>query len=196
MSTLASKKIESRYITYQQDGLLDIFIGLGIAFAGLFLWAGLVWLVGIFVPVFTPTFQAARRRFVQTRIGYQDQNPRGQVQTQKLVFSITLLLGILFLAGIMMFLAYDMMSGAVNAWLRQHFLLVLGAIFGSVWVFAGTTLKNVRFYAYGAFTFAVLCAAQFGAVPFWLALTILGGIIVIVGLLMLFRFLRRYPAVE
>ena len=109
---------------------------------------------------------------------------------------MTLLLGVLFLAGIGMFLAFEYMPGAVNVWLRQYFLLALCAIFGSVGVFAGTMLKIGRFHLYGALTFAALSAAQFTALPFWLSLTVLGGLITLVGLLILLRFLHENPVIE
>ena len=33
-----------RYAKFQRDGLLDIFVGMGILFAGLFLWSEMVWM--------------------------------------------------------------------------------------------------------------------------------------------------------
>jgi hypothetical protein len=196
MSALTTNKLENKYTLYHKDGLMDIFIGLGVIFAGLFIWTELVWMAAIFIPVFLPSFQAARKRFLQTRIGELEDNQQQVAQAQKLILSITLLLGLLFLAGIGVFLAFDFMSGAVSEWLRQYFLLILGAIFGGVWVFAGWMLKIMRFYLYGAFTFVFLGVAQFLVLPFWLALVMLGGMIVLVGLMVLIRFCQQYPITE
>jgi hypothetical protein len=196
MSTSGIDKMENKYTLYHKDGLMDIFIGLGIIFAGLFIWTELVWMAAIFIPVFLPSFQAARKRFLQTRIGELEHNSQQEEKAQKLILSITMLLGVLFLAGIGMFLAFDFLSGAVNEWLRNYFLLMLGTIFGGVWAFAGWMLKIVRFYMYGAFTFLILGAAQFLPMPFWVALAALGGMIVLVGLMVLIRFRQQYPIIE
>ena len=195
MVTMSRNK-EHRYAPYHKDGLVDIFIGLGIIFAGLFLWKDLVWLAAISIPVFWPSFQAARVRLLQSRIGKLEYNSQQEAQAQKFVFSATLVLGLLFLAGIGMFFAFDFMSGMLNDLLRRYFLVVLGMIFGSVWVLAGAMLKIARFHLHGVFTFAVLCIAQFAALPFWLALIAVGGLIMFSGFLILIRFLRENPKIE
>jgi uncharacterized membrane protein len=196
MSTLTSNKNENRYALFHKDGLLDVFIGFGIFFAGLFLWTEMVWMAAIFVPIFLPAFQAARNRFLHPRLGNLDHDPRFQAQAQKILFSVTLLLGILLLAGVGMFFAFGEMSGPVNDWLRQYFLLVIGFIFAGVWVFAAALLKIVRFYLYAVFTLVSLGAAQITTLPFWLALSILGGLIALVGSLFLIRFVQQYPNLE
>ena len=196
MSTLTSNKKGDQFAFFLEDGLLDLFVGLGVAFAGLSILTGMIWMAGIFIPVFLPSIQAARKRLLAPRIGKMVQNSQQQAQTQRLLFSYTLLLGILFLAGIVLFLAFDFMSGPINNWLRQHFLLLLGTIFGSVWAFVGAMLKNKRFFLYGIMTFAALSTAQYTAVPFWLAMVALGILIAFVGLLILIRFLERYPKVK
>jgi hypothetical protein len=143
--------------------------------------------------VLTPSFQAARKRFLEPRIGELPQSSQQQAQNQKVVLWITLLLGVLFLAGIGMFFAYGVMSGPLNDWLRNYFLLVIGVVFASMWLFAAAMLKINRFYLYGAFTFVTLAAAQFTALPFWIALAILGGLIILVGTIILIRFMQQNP---
>jgi hypothetical protein len=193
MSTITSNKIDNRFASYHKDGLMDLFIGFGIFFAGLFLWVGMVWMAGIFIPVLLPSFQAARKRFLEPRIGKLPPSTEQQAQTQKVVLLTTLLLGVLFLAGIGMFYAYGELSGPLNDWLRPNFLLVLGIIFACVWLLAAAMLKVNRFYLYAAFTFVSLALAQFMALPFWIALTILGGLIILSGTIILIRFIREHP---
>jgi MFS family permease len=193
MSTLTSNNIENHISAYHKDGLTDLFVGFAIFFAGLFLWTEMVWMAAIFIPVLTPSFQAARKRFLEPRIGELPQSSQQQAQNQKVVLWITLLLGVLFLAGIGMFFAYGVMSGPLNDWLRNYFLLVIGVVFASVWLFAAAMLKINRFYLYGAFTFATLAAAQFTALPFWIALAILGGLIILLGTIILIRFMQQNP---
>lgn len=196
MSIQTSKEADNRISLYQQDGLQDIFIGLGILFAGLFLWTEMVWMAAIFIPVFLPTFQAARKRFLEPRIGILHPNSKQQAQNQKVLLYAALLLGILMLAGIGMFFVFDLQSGPVSDWIQQYFLLAIGMIFASVWTFAGAMLKLQRFYLYAVFTLIALAAAQFTALPFWLALATLGGMVAFVGLLVLIRFVQQHPIRE
>ena len=146
MSTITSDKIDNQLTSYYKDGLMDIFIGLAIFFTGLFLWTEMVWMAGIFIPILLPSFQAARKRFLEPRIGKLPHHSQQQVQNQKIFLMIALLLGVLFLAGIGMFYAYGELSGPLNDWLRPNFLLVLGIIFSSVWLLAASMLKINRFY--------------------------------------------------
>ena len=153
MSALTTKESDNRMFLYHNDGLLDIFVSLGILFAGLFLLTEMVWMAAIFIPVFFPSFQAARKRFLEPRIGGLVRNSQEQAQNQKIFLYVALLMGVLFLAGIGMFWSFDLISGSVYVWLRNYFLLVIGLIFASVWVFAGAMLRIHRFYLYAVFTF-------------------------------------------
>jgi hypothetical protein len=193
VSTLTTNKLNNRYVFYHKDGLMDLFIGLAIFFAGLFLWTEMVWMAGIFIPVFLPSLQTARKRFLQTRIGNLDRNPRQQAQTQNVLLYATLVLGGLLLALIGILFAFGFMSGLVNEWLRQYFLLMIGIIFTCMWIFAGAMLRIMRFYLYAAFTFGALSLAQLAVIPFWMSLTALGGLIGIVGLIVLIQFMIQHP---
>jgi hypothetical protein len=193
MSIITSNKIDNQIVSYHKDGLLDLFIGFAIFFAGLFLWTEMVWMVGIFIPVLLPSFQAARKRFLEPRIGELPHNSQWQAQKQKALLWVTLLLGLLFLAGVGMFYAYGEMSGPLNDWLRPNFLLVLGVVFASVWFLAAAMLKINRFYLYAIFTFVILVLAQYTALPFWIALAILGGLIILSGTVFLIRFIQQHP---
>ena len=193
MSTITSNQIDNQIASYHKDGLMDIFIGFAIFFAGLFLWTEMVWMAGIFIPVLLPSFQAARKQFLEPRIGELPHNSQQQAQAQKVLLMTTLLLGVLFLAGIGMFYAYGELSGPLNEWLRPNFLLVLGIIFAGMWLFAAAMLKINRFYLYAAFTFSALALAQLMAFPIWIALAILGGLIILSGAIILIRFIRQHP---
>jgi len=196
MFPLNSNKADRRMAANYNDGLIDILIGFAIFFAGLFLWSEMVWMVAIFIPIFLPAFQTARKRFLHPRTGNPDHDSQVLAQAQKTLFSVTLLLGILLLTGIGLFFVFGEMSGPVNDWVRQYFLLVIGFIFSGTWVFAAVLLKINRFYLYAIFTLATLITAQITMLPFWLALSILGGLITLVGLLLLIRFVQQYPDLE
>jgi len=196
MSARISNKIENRSILDPEDGLLDVFVGFGIFLAGLFMWTEMVWMVAIFVPILFPGMQAARKRFLQSRIGNLDHDPQLQARAQKILFIVTFLLGVLLLAAVGMFLAFEEISGPVNDWVRQYFLLLLGCVLAGVWALAAALLKIGRFYLYGVFTLVTFGAAQITTLQFWMALSILGGLIVLVGLLLLIRFVQQHPTLD
>jgi len=189
----AKQHEDNRFLLYFNDGLIDIFIGMGIFFAGLFLWSEMVWMAAIFIPIFLPSFQSARNRFLKPRIGMVGHAPQFQAQGVKLLLYFALLLGVFVLAGVGMFLAFGVISGPVNDWIRNYFLLILGAVFGSVWVIAAMMLKVSRFYLHAFLTFISLVSVQFVGFPFWVALSLTGGLIIIIGLIVFIRFLQEYP---
>jgi MFS family permease len=196
MSALTSNNIDNRISADPNDGLVDLFIGLGILIAGLFLLTEMVWLVAIFIPTFLPSFQAARKRFLEPRIARSGVKAQQHIHDQKIFLYTVLLVGMLFLGGIGLFFISDLLSSPFSNWLRQYILLVIGLIFGSVWGFAGIMFKINRFYLYAVLTFSTLAAVQFLNVPFWLSLLFLGGMVTFVGLTILIRFVQHNPIVN
>lgn len=185
-----SMKSEKPFSSFSEDGMVDIFIGLGIFFAGCFLWAEMVWMIAILIPAFLPSFQSIRKRFLEPRIGNLVSNINQYVINQKITLYVSLIMGILVLIGFWVFFTFELGSFPV---IRQNILLVLGMIFAGLWIFAGTMLKILRFFLYAALTLVVMVAAQYEIIPFWVTFVILGWGIAIAGLLVLIKFLKQYP---
>jgi len=185
-----SMKSENPYSSFSEDGMVDIFIGLGIFFAGFFLWAEMVWMIAILIPAFLPSFQSIRKRFLESRVGNLVSNTNQYVINQKITLYVSLITGILVLIGFWVFFMFELASFPV---IRQNILLVLGMIFAGLWIFAGEMLKIGRFLLYAAITLVVMVAAQFEIIPFWVTFVILGGVIAVAGLLVLIKFLKQYP---
>ena len=192
----ANRKSEIRYDLYHKDGLLDIFIGLGILFSSLFIRTDIVWMGAIYIPILFPSWKSARKRFIHRRVGKSELNPQLHPQGLKIILYFTLLLGSLVLAGVGLFFGFGLISGTVNAWLHSYFLIALGIVFASMWVFAAVVLKLSRFYIHAFFTFACLAASQFTFIPFWAALALSGSLTALVGLIVLIRFLQEHPIIK
>jgi len=191
-----SQEFENKFLLYPKDGLVDIFIGVGIMVAGLFMWAEMPWIVGAFIPILLPPFKKSRAQFLYRRIGNLRDEYYGQTQQQKALGYITVLMGALVLVGIGIFFAFSKISGEVNEWLPSNFQLVLGGIFCNVWVVCGVILKRHRFHVYGLLTFTLLASNQLTLFPFWIALVALGGIIALAGLVILLKIHHNYPIVN
>ena len=195
MSTISTKEINSCYDSYYKDGLIDVFLGLALMFAGLFLWADKIWMGAIFVPAFTPAFQATRKRFLHSRLGNLNDEPQLQAPNQKVLLSVTLLLGLLMLVGTGTFFLFNF-SGAFSEWMQSYFLLIFGGVCASMWVFAAVMLKLKHFYLNAVVTFTVFSATQLTALPFGAAFLILGGVVTLVGLFILIRFIQDHPIAD
>ena len=135
MSKITSKSIESRYISSLDDGLPEIFVGLSILVASVFLWTGMVWMVGIFLPLFFPAFREARRQLLKPRIKNNDKFTSQQTQALKQLFLLTTLVGVLFLLLIGLFSVSDILSNKIIDLMRSNFLLITGFMFSLLWIF-------------------------------------------------------------
>jgi uncharacterized membrane protein YqgA involved in biofilm formation len=192
----AKREMDNRTSLNHNDGLVDIFVGFSILVGGLYIWADMVWMAGVFIPVFLPGWKAARQRLNRRRGGELVQDSFVQAQSQKVFLYITLLMGVLLLGGLGLFFAFAFMSGTAVEWLRSYFLLILGAIFASVWGIAALMLRANRFFLYALFTFLPLAIAQYTTLPFWAALTITGGLVLLFGLGVYLNFLQEHPIIE
>ena len=188
-----NNEMNAPLIAYQEDGLVDIFIGLGIFCAGLFIRTELAWMVAIFVPTFLPAFQAARKRYLKPRMNESDHGTQQQVQSQKNVLFITFMLGLLLFAGLAMFYGFGMLTGPVNDWIRHYFLLILGGVFASVWGLAAIIMKQRRYFLHALATLVPMVVAHYTNLPFWMALSLIGGLILLVGLGVFIHFLQTNP---
>jgi hypothetical protein len=196
MSTLSSSKIEAKFAGFHEDGLVDIFIGIGVILAGLFLLTEMVWMAAIFIPTCLPSFRTARKRILESRLESGIPSAQKQMMNQKYMFLITILLGVMVLAGSVMGLSIGLLSNHFQDWFQHNFLLILGMVFAIVWIIAGALLSVKRFYRYSGISFLTLFLTQLMGLPFWFALAVIGVLISCNGLFLLIRFLRHYPPIK
>jgi hypothetical protein len=81
------------------------------------------------------------------------------------------------------------------AWIRLHFIVVIGLIWGGALAVAGWAVDLPRLYAYGALLFGALLATDLIPIGFHFghALVAVGGLIALAGVALFVRFIRRYP---
>lgn len=195
MSTISARETNNPYASYYKDGLTDVFLGFALMFVGLFIWLDTVWMGAIFIPVFLPSFQAARKRFLAPRLGDLGAEPQVSAKNQKATLMLTLLLGLLMLAGVGTFFLFNV-SEAFSTWMQSYFLLILGGVCASMWVMAAVMLKLKHFYLHAVVTFVAFSAVQLTVLPFGAAFLILGGGVALVGLLIVIRFMQQYPVMD
>lgn len=193
------REVERRaYMSYHQDGLLDIFAGLYVLGFGLGIFADIVWEFGfgmimpaILVATILPVWIAAKRRITMPRIGFVNFGTRGANKLTA-VFIGTMV------AGLFAFFAFTFASSqsGLRQWLDlivQNGMLIVG--FGSlaVCILFGYSMGLKRLYAYGLIALITLVIGHFTGVFFAYILLALGTTVMVTGIVLLIGFVRKYP---
>jgi hypothetical protein len=195
------REIEKKaYMSYHQDGLLDIVIGLyALAFGiGIFMdkileFSFAAIMPGILIAIVLPIWIQAKRKITMPRIGFVKFGARG---SNKL---FALLLG-LAVAGLGVFMLFSVfMTTGQNGrpwWLEilfQYGMIWIGlgaAVIGSLFAY---TMGLKRLHGYGLLTLALFASGHFLGVPFEYLLLAIGSVIIASGAALLVQFIRRYP---
>ena len=190
------REIERRvWLRTFEHGLWDLAVGLLLLSFGAGILTEFYWISAIVVPVGLPVMRGLARRVVVPRIGhamFRGRRKRSLVHVQ-------LILAALALAGVGMFTftAFATRDAAPEwaIWVRSHFIVVIGLIWGGALAIAGWAVDYPRLYAYGGLLFGALLAVDLIPSGYHLghALVAVGGLIALVGAGLLVRFLRRYP---
>jgi hypothetical protein len=193
------KEIERRaYMSYHQDGLLDIFAGLYILGFGLGIMMDILWEFGfgvimpaILIVTVLPIWIAAKRKITMPRIGFVNFGTRGANKLTA-VFIGTMVAGL----GAFFAFTFATSQSGLRQWLDlivQNGMLIVG--FGTLVVCAlfGYAMGLKRLYAYGLLAVIVLAIGHFMGIFFAYIITALGITVMVVGFALLIGFVRKYP---
>jgi len=193
------KEIERRaYMSYHQDGLLDIFAGLYILGFGLGIIMDVLWEFGfgvimpaILIATVLPIWIEAKRKITMPRIGFVNFGTRGANKLTA-VFIGTMVAGL----GAFFVFTLATFQGESRQWLDlivQNGMLIVG--FGTfvICTLFGYTMGLKRLYAYGLLAVIVLAIGHFMGIFFAYIITALGITVMVTGFAMLIGFVRKYP---
>ncbi len=187
------KKLQVRtYQFYQQDGLIDIIIGLMIIAFGLnmvfdnsaFLFMGWFPII-LYVPM--------KNRITVPRIGYVK-----FYASNKIVIGLVLAGLLVLMLGMFVFFISgpDIISPEFQVWLKQYYMLLLGVVAALCFLGAGALTGITRLYFYSVLILVIFSLGTwFNSLPA-LYVILTGVIVEAVGIWMLVRFLRNYPLAE
>ena len=186
------KQLERRtYLRFHQDGLIDLIIGLCIMGFGLNMltesagFSVLAWMPIILLP-------ALKNWITVPRLGFAQFDSK-RIGTMRLMGGLLVLGLVVLVAGIFVFLGVREGSPEFVSWLRTYHMLLLAGIAGTVMILSGWMSGIKRLYAYALLTLLVVAGGeQIGGEPPILVL-VLGALILASGLVLLARFLQRYP---
>ena len=182
----------SIYLEYQQDGILDIIIGINVIGFSLFMATEIFhFLMFSWLPFFL--YMPLKKWITQPRFGYV-QFTTQRVTTMRSVF--TLVMGVIVL---LVFLAFIAIPSTGNlppesrAWLQKYHMAILGGLAGLVALGAAVFLGLRRFYLYALMAVAFPTLGALIGLETFLPVLISGAVLLGTGLLLMWSFLRKYP---
>jgi hypothetical protein len=191
------RKLEQKaYLSYHQDGLIDLIIGsIVLCIAISEATDSSIWNLIALLLIFA--YMPLKRRITFPRLGYVKFNVKrggvnmllaGVVAIGVLVISLVSIL-VLLLSG-------KSSSSPLILAMRQSPLLVYALLGFIGFGLAGLVLRLPRLFVYALLSLAMMISGHLLNLPLWLPLLILGGTILAIGAVLLIGFLRRYPFAE
>lgn len=190
---LDMKEIERQvYLSYSEDGLVDIAIGVVIIAWGtmlLFEPTGLIGLLGI---LGIGIWYLGKRFITIPRTGIIQPG-------QKIERRLTNLTIFMVILGLIAFLGILISRMAGSVFIADHPLGILGFVLAAGVAILAYLLNASRLYLYAAILFIAFAGGEIltGTIStfdtFALSVIIAGGLILISGIIILLRFVRKYP---
>ena len=194
MENIDLKEIERKaYLTYHKDGILDIYLGMGImAVASVFFFE--VFLTSTGTIALLPIFYAAsKKQYTIPRLGYVKFSQRTKGRARNSI-TLALLLGSMSaVAGLFTF--YNTLSTG-HSWIEPliaNWKITLASILLVVFSLFGYVSDLRRMYYYGLVSLIVFVSGIFLPIPGYMLILAVGGIISINGIVHLYRFTQEYP---
>ena len=189
-STLDPKKIQHKvYMSYFQDGLWDVVLGLFLLSWGFTVFLGLGWLPGVSFVVFYTVALALKRKVTYPRIGYS------RPAEQRRQISRFLIAGAaIFLLGIMVFLI--IIANGMPQFFRDYFELLFTTMLAIIIGLIGYWWGIIRWYGYAGLVFICAICNQWLGLSFELSFIIPGGLVLLYGIFIFIGFIRNYTALS
>ena len=193
---LDMKEIERQaYMSYSEDGLVDIAVGFVIMAWGLMLLMEPTGLIALLGPLGMGIWYLGKRFITIPRIGTIEPSPKMERRLRNLTIFL-LLLGLMALAGILI----SRMVG--SAFTSDHSLGILGLVIAAGVAVLAYLLNASRLYVYAVILFVAFAGGEIlaGTITtfdaFAFSVIIAGGVILLSGIGVLLRFIRKYPRPE
>jgi hypothetical protein len=190
------KEIERKaYLSDSKDGFWDLCLGFfflsqGIAFA--VHWLAYAGILGAAVAVLLPTFMSLKRAIALPRLGYVKFSPERQAKLKKGRLLLIMVLTFTALLGVVVSLAYTGQTGW-NLWLRNLHLIPYGFVLAVVAGAVGFLFDIKRFLYYAVLILAAFIIGRLMNAKPDMCFIPLGAVFFVFGLVLMIRFLRKYP---
>jgi hypothetical protein len=186
---ISLKEIQRKvYMSFFQDGLWDIFLGLFILGWGLAILTDLAYLPGVtFIGLYFAIW-GVKKRLTYPRIGYArfSETSRRRITAKFVILGVAVML-----VGVIMAVLWGI--GTRPQWLADYFPLIFNGILAAIVCFIAYWARVNRFYLYAVLIFLGAVFHLWLGVRWEFGFIGAGGIIVLIGLGILIIFVRRYP---
>lgn len=191
---------KNTYMSYHQDGLIDIFVGFYILLFG----AGILirtvtefstWFIipAIFPSIMVPIWISFKRRITIPRIGYVKFGLRSANKLMAVFLGLAA-------AGLGVFMVFGLGGSMGQSWalalmdlIISNSMIIIGISAVLISSLFAYTMGLKRLYVYGLVTLVMFLVGHFMAIQFEYFLLTIGSAIVIYGLVLLRQFLQKYP---
>ena len=181
------------YFDYHQDGILDIVAAaVLLGFGSFMVTKNVVFLgVGVFVALF---YTLLKQRITIPRFGYVRFEPQQKTLTQSLIL---MGIGVLVLFAFFVGRPYldRIASPDMEALALQYHMVPLSALlFAFPCLIAATLLNQKRFYLYALLLVVLPAVGALANIETFVPILVSGITILIYGILLMSKFMRKYPA--
>ncbi len=204
MKETSLREVEKKtYMSYHQDGLIDIFVGVYVLLFALGILLMTVtdfstWFVipAIFPAIMVPVWISAKKRITMPRIGYVKFGIRGANKLMAIFLGLVVAgLGAFMLLGLGAFLGQGWALTLRNL-ISPNSLIIIGVSAATISCLFAYTMGLKRLYAYGLLTLVLFLTGHFITIPFGYLLVTIGLVIIINGFVLLMRFIQKYPLTQ
>lgn len=181
------KLVRRTYLSFFQDGLWDIFLGLFIVGWGVGMLTDMAYLVGSLFVCFYFIIWGLKRWLTYPRIGYVKLGDK----EKKIRLGISIVLGIMVLIGLVF--AFAFITDERPQWLMDYFPLIFSGMLAVVVSGISISLGVYRFLVYAMIIFIAGSIHQWSDIKWAYTYTGAGSLIGLIGIIVLVRFIRHYP---
>ena len=185
------KAIERRaYLSYHQDGLIDLFIGIVALMFGAYIAydPSMIAVAGGTIGVVPIMYVAVKKLVTVPRLGYVKFASQRRNKIRNVVMFLVLAGVLGNVAGV-----FALIYRPFVIFLVENYLIVLGVLGAAIFSLAAYLSEIKRFYAYGAINLIAFPSGYILPTAFYQTLILLGALITFSGAVLLYRFLRKYP---
>lgn len=188
--------VKKYYLGYHQDGLLDIFLALGMLFSVVALSFGTWWLATILPALFWPLWISAKEIITAPRLAGLRVSREQVSQGRTAILGLTIVGVVAFLLGIVMFMlfSFDRAPMGLTNWLRENFLSVMGVISGFILALTALLGRIPRYYTYALLAVLVGVGGPLLNIKPSLYTATFSLIMLLSGIVVLLRFTRTHPS--
>jgi hypothetical protein len=188
------KEIEGKANLYHGDGLIDIAIGLGILIFAIAMILDQVAFTGAWIVLLLPTLRSVKKSLTVPRLRYTDFRPapNARWKVKLVIVTVAGVVALLFTLGLVVFAGNETIP-ALTAWIREYGLVVVGVLLAGLLSLIAWATGAKRVYAYAATAVITFASGYWFDLELPLYLTVLAAIILLSGMVVLVRFMRKYP---